>query len=244
MSDEINIALRGIVLREALKIENGINQLVLFELGIFSDGKGTALFSEKVGLSFQAKVNLLSDLKRLNKEDKLDLELAMNFRNKFLHQLSCNTFLKALGSMSSSSGNRLQSHMQGDKVLETEEDCIEAFELLCVKNQNVLYEKLKVVKEHGIRTQEFLHLLNDSSEFYIDLFADFYSEVSLTLEKTLELIEKGKPTNQFKTIEELKQICELYVPKFALTKEKASKINEFYSSKEFISRLFGIRATH
>jgi hypothetical protein len=59
---QLNIELRSRILEYSLFIENSINDLLLLNLGLFSDKRKTKLFSNKGKISFQNKVDLLNDI--------------------------------------------------------------------------------------------------------------------------------------------------------------------------------------
>ena len=88
---EINIEVRSEILEYSLNIEGAINDLLLAYLGIF-DKSSTKLFGNKVGLSFKNKIDLLFDINVLSKEEHNDLDLFMNFRNRFFHAIECNSY--------------------------------------------------------------------------------------------------------------------------------------------------------
>ena len=91
MKDESNLVLRSKILYCTLNIENAINNLLAKHL-LITDKKRTKNFSNKAGISFQSKINLLFDINVLVKDELLIIELLMNFRNKFLHDIKYTSF--------------------------------------------------------------------------------------------------------------------------------------------------------
>src|ERR1035437_7045812 len=94
-----NIKLRSEILEYSLILEEAINTLLLFNLGIRDGGNLTRLFGKKANISFKNKIDLLYDIDILSKEENSDLELLMIFRNKFLHDIGCNSFLNTIESL-------------------------------------------------------------------------------------------------------------------------------------------------
>ena len=89
---QLNIELRSRILEYSLFIEKIINDLVLLNLGIYDEKVKTRLFSNKGKISFQNKIDLLYDIEVLSKEENSEFELLMIVRNKFMHDIECDSF--------------------------------------------------------------------------------------------------------------------------------------------------------
>ena len=112
---EVNLQLRSEILEYSLTLEEAINNLLLFNLGIFDGGQATRLFGNKASISFKNKIDLLYDINVLTKEENSDLELLMIFRNKFLHDIKCNSFSNVLEILDNGIKNKFKNYLKEGK---------------------------------------------------------------------------------------------------------------------------------
>ncbi len=160
----INRDLRMEVLEYALKLEKNINTLLLDILDI--PNKETKTLSGKSGsLSFKNKIDLLLDLGVLETNDHSQLLLLMQFRNKFLHDLQCDSFETALSLFGGDknnvitklfSGENLKNKNKKKEILEEynsknkeekEDMCREAYSQLFDRTVKIVTEKIKLFEK-------------------------------------------------------------------------------------------------
>ncbi len=175
---EINLKLRSEILECSLHIEKEINNLILLLLGIYSDSKKTKLFGNKPGISFKNKIDLLYDIQILSKKENYDFELLMIFRNKFLHDIDCDSF-HAVFEQISDNGiiNKFKDFLDEDKNINDETACLFAFKLLFLKNLKVIHDKVKSRKQLIENKAKLLQVLIDQNTFQVDLFFNLISEI-------------------------------------------------------------------
>src|SRR5690606_6723376 len=131
------------ILKYSLFIEGSINDLLLLNLGIYNEKEKTRLFSNKGKLTFQNKIDLLFDIEVLSKEENSDFELLMNIRNKFLHDLECNSFKILINEKIKNNGlqNRYKKFLEEGQSISDEEDCKKACYSIFQKNIDTIKKK-------------------------------------------------------------------------------------------------------
>jgi hypothetical protein len=154
MKDESNLVLRSKILYCTLNIENAINNLLAKHL-LITDKKRTKNFSNKAGISFQSKINLLFDINVLVKDELLIIELLMNFRNKFLHDIKYTSFTILLNDFDDSIQKRFFKFLNNIQI-KTEVTFDKAFQTLYEKIVTIINEKIKEVDYYSNKKIEFL----------------------------------------------------------------------------------------
>jgi hypothetical protein len=154
MKDESNLVLRSKILYCTLNIENAINNLLAKHL-LITDKKRTKNFSNKAGISFQSKINLLFDINVLVKDELLIIELLMNFRNKFLHDIKYTSFTILLNDFDDSIQKRFFKFLNNIQI-KTEVTFDKAFQNLYEKIVTIINEKIKEVDYYSNKKIEFL----------------------------------------------------------------------------------------
>ena len=142
---ETNYNLHIEILNFALQIENSVNNLLLFKLGI-DDKQTTKNFGNKAGISFQSKIDLLYDIGLLNKDQHSSFELQMMFRNKFLHDISFTTFVSAVEKLDRSITKKLEQFSDAKFKNSPEFFLKNSYQELCLHNMKTcldLYVELK-----------------------------------------------------------------------------------------------------
>jgi len=182
MIPDTNMELRSEILEYSLFLEKSINDLLLLHLGILDYGKMTRLFGRKPGITFKNKIDLLYDIDILDKSENSDLELLMIIRNKFLHDIECNSFLKVLSILDNGLKNKFKSFLNENANLSDESSCRTACSNLFLKNIKTIKNKVKERKVASEGKYEILQLQNESIIFHLDLFFDLTKELSLILE--------------------------------------------------------------
>lgn len=198
MKNEINIELRSEILEYSLQLEKAVNDLLLFQLGIFDGGKSTKLFGKKQGITFKNKVDLLFDIDVLDKHENAEFELLMIFRNKFLHDIDCNSFQTIVSDFDNGLKNRFKKFIGTGQDITDESICREACAKLFLKNIRTIRNKFAARKKAAEEKYEIFQLQNDHIIYMIDLFFDLTKELSLILESAE--LEDEKTRNLSKLI--------------------------------------------
>ncbi len=177
---DVNLELRKKILEFSLKIENGINDLLLGHLQIF-DKKKTKNFGNKAGISFKNKIDLLYDIGVLEPEEHKNLELLMNFRNKFMHDLDSNSFSYVVSNFDNGIKNRLLKFIEKKKEID-EKDYELAFENLFLHNMKVILDKYKARRESIIDRTNYLTSLFDAYLSMNDLASNLLDNIMKIVE--------------------------------------------------------------
>jgi hypothetical protein len=83
---------RSSVLFTALVIENSITSILANLLDISTTDSKT-LSNKSTALSFKTKIDLLTDIKALQREDAKKFEFLMQLRNQFVHNIKAESFV-------------------------------------------------------------------------------------------------------------------------------------------------------
>lgn len=184
MEKQFNIELRSRVLEYSLSIESSINDLLLLNLGLYSDKRKTRLFSNRGKISFQNKIDLLNDIGALSKDENLDFQLLMNIRNKFMHDIECDSFCTLVYQLENGIVNRFKRFLEDIQKTTTEEDWTNACFRLFQKNIKTIKSKISASKDAINRKHKFLQIQNEQNIFYKDLIYDLLNEVSIVTESS------------------------------------------------------------
>jgi hypothetical protein len=235
---DINIKLRSQILEYSLTLEEGVNNLLLLNLGVFDGGNSTRLFGKKAGITFKNKIDLLYDIDILSKEENSDLELLMIFRNKFLHDIECNSFLVILEQLDSGIKSKFKMHLNEGQSINDEESCITNCSNLFLKNIRTIKNKVKAIRLKAEEKHEIFQVLNQQIIYNGDLFFDLIHDLCLIIENS-EL----EDTKVRKLGESISKKCEQYVTKYN-EDEKIISLNEkselFFTDIEKIKNYYGI----
>lgn len=235
MEAQLNIEIRSRILEYSLFIEQSINDLLLMNLGIYGDKEKTKLFSNKGKLTFQNKIDLLFDIAILNNDEKLEFELLMNIRNKFLHVLDCSSFQNLFQQLDNGIVNRFKNFIENDKSINDEETCKKACYTLFQKNIDTIKKKIKVHKESIEIKYKLFQQQNQQLLFYIDTVHNLLEKVSIATENS----ELENPKVAILGEEILKILQETQRKLDIETKKIDGKT--FFSSNENMKSLFGIK---
>lgn len=232
---DINLNLRSEILEYSLILESAINDLLLLNLGIFDGGKETRLFGNKASISFKNKIDLLYDINVLNKDENSELELLMIFRNKFLHDINCNSFQSVIEQLDNGIKNRFKVFLNQGANLSEESVCRVACSGLFLKNISTIKNK---VNENGLKLQDrnnLIQLQNKQILNYIDVIWGLMRDVSLILEKS-ELEDEKVGTLS----EEINMKLESVLQKLNSEDEIKVDLETFLGSPEKLKNFFGI----
>ena len=234
----MNLNLRSQILECSLHMEKEINNLIFLLFGIL-DGKKTRVFGNKTGnISFKNKIDLLYDLKIFTTEENNDFNLLMIYRNKFLHDIDCDSFSEAFVQLGNGQKKDLNKFIHADENIENEKDCLTAFLRLFSKNLKVLSEKINSKQElQSMKTEIFINF-NEQSCLQIDFFYDLIKEIYEKFE-SLDLNDE-KHRN---AIIKIKNICNKYSNKYSSDERFLSlrqRQSELMNNSDFKRELWNV----
>ena len=229
---DLNLKLRSEILEYSLILENAINDLLLLNLGIYNGGKETRLFGNKASISFKNKIDLLYDINVLNKVENSELELLMNFRNKFLHDINCNTFLRVLELLDNGIKNRFKVFLKEDESLSDESACNTACSNLFLKNISTIKNK---VIENRLKSEDRNKLFQLQIVRYIDVIYDLVNDLYLILENSELEDEKVRNLS-----EQINERLEDVLQQLNSDNEIKIELDNFFGSPEKMKNFFGI----
>ena len=236
MEAQLNIEVRSRILEYSLFIEGSINDLLLMNLGIYNEKEKTRLFSNKGKLTFQNKIDLLYDIEVLSKEENSEFELLMNIRNKFLHDLECNSF-KILFDNLKDKGiqNRFKKFLEEGQSISDEEACKSACYKIFKTNLGTIKKKIQLNKAAKEKKYKLFQVHNEQIIYYIDFISDLLNKVSIATENS----ELENPKVAILGAKIL-QILEESVQKLN-SEAKPNIYEEFFNSNESINAVFGTK---
>jgi len=139
---------RAKVIEKAVGFEELISQLLSMLLDIDKDSS-KSFGSQGSTLSFNAKINLLIDLKFIPAEVSKDFQLFAEIRNKFAHVLYVDTFVKCFEIIDKSRNNFLKRFSNDVSKIDKNDESIYAscFEILCFELGIWLRVTLKMISD-------------------------------------------------------------------------------------------------
>jgi len=189
---DLNLEKRTEVLEYALHIEESIKILLLLCLGI-RDNTKTKLFGNKAGISFQSKIDLLYDIDILELEEHQGLELQMNFRNKFLHDIKFNTYISVLSTFDNGIKNRFKKYLLDGGDISDEISCREAYQNLFLSNMKVILAKVELKKNAADDNMDLLttptKLYNNFADSFFNLIGDLYQQIEASNLENPDVVE-------------------------------------------------------
>lgn len=237
MEAQLNIEVRSRILEYSLFIEGSINDLLLLNLGIYNEKEKTRLFSNKGKLTFQNKIDLLFDIEVLSKEENSEFELLMNIRNKFLHDLECNSFNILFNEKIKDNGlqNRFKKFLEEGQSISDEEACKKACYSLFQKNIDTIKKKNSENIKSIENKNKLFQVQNEQIIYYIDFIQELLNKVSIATENAELENPKVAILGEY-----ILKILEESVQK--LNSESRTNIyEEFFNSNENIKAAFGIK---
>lgn len=200
----INRELRIEILECALKLEANINTLLLELLDIPDSLKKKSLSGKSGSLSFKNKIDLLSDIEVISDHEHGELILLMEFRNKFLHDLYCNSFKDAFLLCGEYRNNTILSLVYGvearksfsqkeknskiteyDSMSEQEKEriCLESFISLFDRTVCIVKNKIELAEKEFQGRINLIRTLSHGMAFYCKRYTDFLVEIDEMLKK-------------------------------------------------------------
>jgi len=232
---QLNIKLRSRILEYSLFIESSINDLLLLNLGIYDEKEKTKLFSNKGKISFQNKIDLLYDIEVLSKEENSDFELLMIIRNKFMHDIECDSFHILFNQLDNGIVNRFKKFLLDGQLISNEEACKDACDKLFKKNIETIENKIEITKAIQEKKYKLFQVQNEQIIYYIDVVHDLIGKVSIATENS----ELENPRVAVLG-EEILHILEETIVKLNAESQK-NIYEEFFNSKNNINAIFGIK---
>jgi hypothetical protein len=199
--------------------------------------KKTRLFSNKGKLTFQSKIDLLFDIEILSKEENSEFELLMNIRNKFLHDLECNSFKILFNENLKDNGlqNRFKKFLEEGHSISDEEACKKACYRLFQKNIDTIKKKISVNRKSIENKNKLFQVQNEQIIFYIDFIYGLLNKVSIATENA----ELENPKVARLGVE-IQQILEDSL--FKLNSESRTNIyEEFFNTDPTLKAVLGIK---
>lgn len=193
--EDINLELRGIVLKYSLELEHVINKIFVTFLAI-ENPSSTKNFGNRAGMSFQQKVELLYDLNILQKTELQTIELLMNFRNRFLHNINYNSFEKIFQDLDNGIINRFKKYSVAD-MFDCEEDYVIAFKHLYIEILDILNA---IIRKRQNENDRKMKLVGDHVKSFYDLKLLVFQHVLDTKTNLLKLNDDGMTIEDFKKI--------------------------------------------
>lgn len=221
--DDINLKTRTSVLQYSLEIENHINTLLLGHLGII-EKKATKNFGNKAGISFKSKIDLLYDIEVLNSEEHKNLELLMNFRNKFLHDIDSTSFTHILENIDSGIKNRFLKFLESD-INPIEKDYETACRNLHLHNLKVIGEKYKERRESITSRTNYLNSLFDAYLSLNEISSNLVQEIMLVIENSH--LENPQILS---TLDPIMSKCLKFVEDYKLEGEKVIELEKTFDT--------------
>jgi hypothetical protein len=177
-----DMSVRADALQRSIILEDSINSLLLFYLGI-EDKESTKHFGKKAGISFKSKVELLYDIGVLLKEELLNFELLMVFRNKFAHDIKSDSFTSVIDQLDNGVRNRFNKFIPNQSDTPNERTYEKAFNELFITNIKVIKLKYADRRIHIKNKADLLKGYADKSARLIDLAFGFIERISLDFEE-------------------------------------------------------------
>lgn len=233
---QLNIKTRSKVLEFSLVIEKNINNLLTYSLGMLGSKNKTKLFGNKGRITLQNKIDLLSDLGVLSKKENLDFELQMIIRNKFMHDLDCNSFQVLLNQLDNGIVNRFKKHLEEGKLISNEDACLDACANLAINNAKIIQEKIRLQTDINHKKIELFESLNKELDFLTDHYFNLFKNIQKAI-----LTSGSKEPENIRLNKDLLAILEESFQKVD-NELKQNNINDILDSEYDLNSIFGIRS--
>jgi len=178
ITNEINLELRSQILEIALTLENSINKLITVYLEIEHPDPKT-IGNKNSSISFKSKLDLLSDLEILSKEEYSKLLLVMEFRNQFLHNLNCDSFIVAIELLGSDRGKQLLKFDDLEFEANQELRYNSAYKRLFLNSLDIILVKYAKRKEEIAEKREAFLTISNYINYCLDNDEEIIQEILL-----------------------------------------------------------------
>lgn len=176
MSAELNLPLRTKILEIALNIEQNVTSILLIYLSIEHDER-KAISNKSGNLSFKNKIDLLYDLEIFNKEEHRLFLLLMEYRNQFLHNIECNSFVSVVSFLGVDKGKSLLKFNSLTEDVDHEKRYENAFDHLYHESIRIALKKIRARQQLIKEKNEGLQTLVNKSTYLIDFFFDIVDKL-------------------------------------------------------------------
>ena len=223
----MNLELRSEILEASLNLENAVSEFIVALLVIEKE-KRKAISNKSGNLSFKNKIDLLFDLDSLNSEEHQKLLLLMELRNQFLHNLECNSFVKAINFLGSDKGKKLLKLGNTNELEDLEYQYKSAFGNLKIECLKIVTDKIEDRMKQIDDRAKILKGFPESQIFLIDKYFNIIKKIIEIFEnntsnipeiiRLFDQVEKAitDDVNSFQTSEEYlkmqSEFMELYSP--------------------------------
>lgn len=136
--------------------------------------KKKAITNKTGGLSFINKLDLLYDIEIFDDKEYITILLLMQYRNQFMHNYECNTFIDAFEFLGSDKRNRLLLYAENKLGEKNEEKIKDAFNKLYIEILKILRTKADLKKNIIAENKDYFDSLNNK----VILLYDKYLELS------------------------------------------------------------------
>lgn len=174
------------VLETALTIESNITLVLAYLLDISVEDSKT-LSNKSSAISFKTKIDLLTDIRALDREEVKKFEYFSSIRNQFVHNISAENF-ESCFSFIDGLENKLYKIYVPDKVLAHETQLEVCFDLLVKDLLNSLDNLLEAIRKKGTAYGE-----NRAREVLLECFKEVAAQfdqgaqiIDLTVQKAKE----------------------------------------------------------
>jgi hypothetical protein len=181
MGNDKNDQLRSEILNYALNLEHNVDLLLIAYLSIEKPNR-KAISNKSGNLSFKNKLDLLFDLDILTKQEYDKLLLLMEFRNQFIHNIECNSFVCAVEILGSDRGKKLLYFSDIDENINIENRYHRGFTKLYGKSLKLFVDKIDERKQVIEERHKMLVSPIELQIFFINKYFN-------TLKKIIEVFE-------------------------------------------------------
>ena len=169
----MNLDTRIFVLEKALLVEKTITSILELFLNV-EVPKKKALTNKSGGLSFISKLDLLYDIEVFDDTEYMTILLLMQYRNQFMHNYECNTFIDAFEFLGADKKNRLLFYAENKLEERGEQKIKDAFNKLYIEILKILRTKTDLKKSIIAENKDYFDALNNK----VILLFDKYLELS------------------------------------------------------------------
>jgi len=161
---------RNKVVDLALMIESTISSILGVLLDISTEDSKT-LSNKSSAISLKTKIDLLTDIRALDREEAKKFEYFLQIRNQFVHNAKAHTFETCMSFIDGLEKKLLKDYPQPSEISK-EEQIEKAFERLFKDLLNSLHKLFNKIHEKGIKAGE-----NQGANIIIDSMHEICSEI-------------------------------------------------------------------
>jgi hypothetical protein len=231
-----NIENRAFILEISVTIENILSLFLSVILEIKSRDSSLSLGTKSSALGFNAKTNLLLDMKYIEKENKWKFQKFMEMRNQFAHNAKVDTFEKCF--LLIGTREKLLSTYPNDKSLSLEERLKVVSIALGMEIISICKEILKKIGEE-FRIEKSLEALACFTVAIMNVIKNSATSLSKEndLEEFLNKMLKSMPEefariNKLSVMDKNNMIKDIFIPSEMPELFKTTSIKDYFSDEE------------